>query len=1250
MREMTHSRATRIFLPLLALATLLAVVGFAFHLYWGEEQRLEREIAQHHREIEVFHRALLQGRADKLGAALKAILLDPRLPKPFRAGDRATLFALSAPLFEQLHKDFGVTHFYFLGPDRVNLLRVHQPERFGDRIDRFTAIQSQSSGGIASGVELGPLGTLTLRIVAPLHDEKGLVGYLELGEEVEDLLAQIARAFSGEDYLLLDKGFLKPEGFADGMKMLGRQAAWDRFPGFVVASHSDSALAPEAAGLLAGLPPKDIPSYQDIHRDGRFLGLHLFTLTDAGGRAVGRHVLITDLTARHALIRDVLFREGLLVLVLAVTAIGAFFWLLKRRERELAGSYARLESAHREQSVITGLLRIGQGETGLKGQLEAAIELLTGIPWLAVESKGAIFLVDKGDALRLMAQSNLPAELQTRCGLVPFGHCLCGRAAVERRIVHAGHLDGRHEIHYPGMPDHGHYCIPLLSGKRLLGVLTLYVEAGHRLAEAETGFLDSLAHTLAALIEHGRAEERLRHANRALRLISDCNMALVRAQEEGALLQRICDILAGPDGYRLAWVGFKEWDEERNVRPVARAGERSDYLDEVCIHWSEDAYGQGPTGKAIRSGQSQVMHHIDTDPAFAPWREQALKRGYRSSLALPLLVEGEVIGALHFYAGEPDAFDEEEVWLLQELADDLAYGIRHLRGEQARRQAEERLRLLNQAVESAQNGILLTDAREGQQPIIYANRAFEGITGYSAAEALGRNPAFLAGRDRQQPDLEQIRAAVREGREGGATLRNYRKDGSLFWNHLHVAPVLDGDGAVSHFVGVIDDVTQERRYLEELEHQATHDELTGLCNRNLLRDRLGQAIAMAERGGHPMGVLFLDLDRFKLVNDSLGHAVGDELLKSVAKRLLGCIREVDTLARHGGDEFVLVLPQLESPETCAICAQRLLAVTGEALKIGGEELRITLSIGIATYPRDGCDADSLLKNADAAMFRAKNDRSGFRFFTEDLGIQAQERLRLERDLRRALEDGELLLHYQPQAEMESGRIIGIEALVRWRHPQEGLIPPIRFIPLAEETGLILPLGEWVLREACRQAAAWRDAGLPPITMAVNLSVHQIEHSDLPATIKEILLETGLDAGRLDLEITESLFMERQGVMERRMGELKALGCQLSLDDFGTGYSSLSALKRFAFDKLKIDRSFVIDLLDDPGDAAIAQAIIAMAQTLGLKVIAEGVETAEQYQWLAGHGCDEMQGYYLSRPLPAEELEKLLRTPGFHRDA
>ena len=558
----------------------------------------------------------------------------------------------------------------------------------------------------------------------------------------------------------------------------------------------------------------------------------------------------------------------------------------------------------------------------------------------------------------------------------------------------------------------------------------------------------------------------------------------------------------------------------------------------------------------------------------------------------------------------------------------------------ARVHAEEKLRQTATVFESTMEGIVITNP---DAEIIAVNPAFTEITGYSETEALGKNPRIRQSGRHDRSFYQAMWASLLETGSWRGEIWNRRKTGETYPEWLTINTVRDESGKIANYVAVFTDISQMKRSEAELNHLAHHDPLTELPNRLLLDARLEYAIQHAQRKGTSLAVLFLDLDRFKTVNDSLGHPAGDQLLRSVAALLGACVRGEDTVARLGGDEFVIMLEGVRNNDDASDMAKKILNALSQRYDLNGQDVFIGASIGISTYPADGRDGTTLLKNADAAMYLAKEEgRNTFRFYSAELTRVAHDRLNLESELRRAIEKQEFMLHFQPQVDVSSGAIVGAEALVRWQHPQFGLISPLRFIPLAEETGLILPLGDWVLNAACEQLQTWLESSMPPITLAVNLSPRQFQHRDLVKQLRTVLDATGLPPRLLELEITEGAIMKRGQEAIATLQAVKDLGLKLAIDDFGTGYSSLAYLRRFPIDTLKIDQSFMRDIPRDTGAMEIAVTIIAMAHNLHMQVLAEGVETPEQLAFLQRNGCNTYQGFLSSRPVTAESFATLLR--------
>jgi len=735
---------------------------------------------------------------------------------------------------------------------------------------------------------------------------------------------------------------------------------------------------------------------------------------------------------------------------------GAFIDISKRRAAEEMMQWDR-----EQQATLRGMLEAVLKGGTLEETLDYCLEQLLAVSWLSILPKGGIFLMEGNrQNLRLTVSRDLSKEIMSLCARVPLGKCHCGRAAASREMQYSHCVDERHEISFPGMVDHGHYNMPLISEGEVLGVLVLYLPHGFRRDPLKEQFLSS-----------------------------------------------VTDILAG----------------------------------------------------FVR-----------------------------------------------------------------------------------RKRHEENLRLSAAVIKSTHDAVMITGL---DRTILNVNPSFTEITGYTEVEALGQTPRLLHSERHDASFYQQMWKSIEECGYWQGEIWNRRKNGELYPEWLTLSAVRDEKGEVVNYVGVFSDISQVKQVEQKLEHLAHYDALTDLPNRLLLQSRLEHAIEQARRDRRSLGVLFLDLDRFKHVNDSLGHPAGDELLQIVAKRLQRRLREVDTLARLGGDEFVVLLESLKDVKDAVNIAQTLIGLIREPIFLGsGKEVYVGASVGISIFPEDGTDAEQLIRNADTAMYQAKENSCGsFHLYTEAMTRRIEERLEMEARLRRALTQNELILHYQPLVAVATSRCQGVEALVRWNDPVEGgLIYPGKFIPLAEETGLILPLGDWVLSTACRQMKAWLDSGLSLETLAVNLSPTQFKQADIHKRIAACLTETGLPPSCLELEITESAIMEQGPDAVAKLARLKRLGVRLAIDDFGTGYSSLSYLKDFPIDKLKIDQSFVRDIATSPAAAEIAAIIITMARTLKLESLAEGVELDEQLQFLKSRGCDSCQGFLFSRPVPAESIPPVLK--------
>lgn len=757
------------------------------------------------------------------------------------------------------------------------------------------------------------------------------------------------------------------------------------------------------------------------------------------------------------------------------------------------------------------------------------------------------------------------------------------------------------------------------------------------------GTLSSLLIFMIALARLNISKDKNLRMTNLYAALSQCNQAIVRCSNSEELFPQICRAAVTFGGMKMAWIGLLD-EAGKQVRPVASFGEGTEYLDDKVITIDADEpWGRGPTGTAMRKNEPYWCQDFQHDPATLPWRERAAFFGWGASAALPLQCNGVVVGTFTLYSAHTGAFDEAARNLLVEMEMEISFALDSFAAREVHQTMELALsaseQQLNAIFNGTTDGIVLADAES--RLFIKGNLSFCSMLGYTFEE-LTRVGVMDIHPELDLPYvIEQFERQSRGEITLAADMPVQRKDGSVFYADINATLV--NVAGKSCMVGVFRDITERQQNEARIKYMANFDLLTGLPNRALLNERARYAISLAQRSDEHLSLMFLDLDRFKYINDSLGHDVGDELLLQVAARLKFAVRDEDTVSRLGGDEFILLVPGSDS-QGAANVAKKLLAMFVQPYQVGLHEIVITPSIGIAMYPDDGKDFDELSKLADIAMYRAKQaGRNDFCFYTQEMQTDAARAILLSNALRHALPLGQLQLHYQPQVSLKDGHIIGAEALLRWQHPELGRISPAEFIPVAEDSGQIIAIGEWVMRTAVQQLKRWMDDGMAPMVMAVNLSALQFRHTNLPAMVTDILEESGLAPQYLELELTEGVAMDAPELAIATMNDLHQRGVRMSIDDFGTGYSSLSYLKRFQVYKLKIDQSFVRDISSASEDKAIVSAIISMACSLGMQTIAEGVETAEQLTFLRLQGCDEVQGYYFSEPLPAAQFEVYVKS-------
>lgn len=711
-------------------------------------------------------------------------------------------------------------------------------------------------------------------------------------------------------------------------------------------------------------------------------------------------------------------------------------------------------------------------------------------------------------------------------------------------------------------------------------------------------------------------------------LFHEMDQLALHGQSLGYILPYVCIRLIDVFAYPLVWIGMK--DPDGTVSISAQAGSHTDYLKELKVHWDDPGKEPCLISRAISSGKTQIGDF--DDPTYQQCQKRAYLYGLQAFIAVPLCAQGKVLGSLNLYAQRPGVFDAETVRMLENLATRISVTALIALDQQ-------QLRLQGAAMASVANAVFITDSNGN---IDWVNEAFTKLSGYIPEEVCGKTPrVFKSGKHETAYD-QKLWQEILVGNVWRGEVINRHKDGHLYTVNQTITPLRDTQGKISHFVAIHEDITAQKEAEAHIRHMAHYDALTNLPNRTLFIDRLQQELVRAYRSKRLVAVMFLDLDRFKIINDTMGHAFGDALLKALAERLKNCIRESDTVSRRGGDEFTFIVPDLAKPQDVAPLAQKIVETVSPPFHIENHEIHVTCSIGIAFYSLDSSDAEDLIKKADIAMYHAKEQgRNNFKFYREEINANSLERMELGNSLQRALDNGELLMYYQPQVDMNTGKIIGMEALARWQHPDLGMISPSKFIPIAEEFGLISLVGEWVLFTACAQTKKWQNAGFPLLRVTVNLSARQLEQKDFSKTVLNALGKTKLDPHYLELEITEGDILQNIEAVIAVFEELKALGIMFSIDDFGTKYSSLSYLRKFPFNTIKIDRSFLQNITKNPEDAAIISAIVTIAESLKLTIVAEGVENKDQVTLLHELRCDNIQGYVHSPPLSVDDMEQYL---------
>jgi diguanylate cyclase (GGDEF)-like protein/PAS domain S-box-containing protein len=743
------------------------------------------------------------------------------------------------------------------------------------------------------------------------------------------------------------------------------------------------------------------------------------------------------------------------------------------------------------------------------------------------------------------------------------------------------------------------------------------------------------------ITERKQAEARILHLTLLYKALSEVNQAIVRMEEIDELFPLVCRNAVEFGGMKMAFVG--QPDEVTGfIKPMASHGDLLNELDTLVVSSRADVpEGRGAIGTAFRGGQPVVINDFHASAITQPWHAKAAKSGINAIAVFPILRAGLPFAVFVVFHEVIDAFDEEAVALLTEMSTDVTFALDNFDRRAQQAATAESLRLAASVYETSGEGIIITDADD---QIVAVNPAFTAISGYAAEDVLGKGGHIFRSGRHDEAFYDAMWQTVSTTGNWQGEVWEKRKNGEVYPKQLTISSVFNEQGELQQRVAMFVDVTQRREAEELIWRQANFDSLTSLPNRQMFYDRLDQDIKKASRAIKPLALMFLDLDQFKEINDTLGHDKGDLLLREVACRLAGCIRETDTVARLGGDEFTIILNELDGSSSADRVAQDILQKIATPFQLGDEIVYISASIGITFYPEDATTVESLLKNADQAMYAAKNQgRNRCHYFTASMQQMVQMRMQITTDLHSALAKNQFWVAYQPIVELATGAIFKAEALIRWEHPKKGLISPASFIPVAEETGLIIDIGDWVFKQAAQQVKHWRALLHPEFQISVNKSPVQFHTEKLThAAWYDYLSSMDLPGQSIAVEITEGLLLDASNLVVEHLLEFRAAGMQVSLDDFGTGYSALSYLKKFEIDYIKIDQSFTRNLAEGSYDMVLCEAIIVMAHKLGMRVIAEGVETEEQKNLLIAAGCDFAQGYYYSRPVRPEELEAHLK--------
>lgn len=1144
----------------LSLLILLCVIGAGVLLYQQYRHYMHHKFSGNIFEMNHDMEVLLDQQTSALSLVIKPIAADPAVQKALRAGNSRALFAQWHGIFEKMKEENGLTHFYFMDKNRVCLARIHNPLKKGDVIDRFTALEAEWSRKISSGIEVGPMGTLTLRVVQPVIVENELIGYVELGKEIEDVIKYLHVQSDIQLAVILRKEYLNRSAWEEGMRLLAREGNWNLLKNDALVYSSMEKIPQPFLTLIndsTGIKHKHQELDKEVYAEGNTYRVSMVEIKDVSGKEVGDLFVMSNTTHENLEFFDKAVMGGISGLALFGVVITFIYLLIRRTDDGIKNQQRYLYESQQRLEQLARHSRTFAWEVDAHGKYTYISDVVYEVLGYHVDELIGKYFYDlhpengretfKKEAFEVFARKE------------PFGNLK------NRSMNKAG-----------GIVWLMTNALPLLSQDgRLLGYrgndtdITQWQKAEDAIIESHN-LLNTIIDTIPI---------RIFWKSRTLRYMG-CNTLF--AHDAG--LEKPNE-LVGKDDYQMGWSAQADVYREDD-RAVMASGEAKLFYEEVQTT---------PTGETIWLSTSKVP----------------LKNN-----------NGEVIGILGTY---------EDITRQKEMQNSLRLTAQRL----------------NEAQHFAHMGSWSFNLET--KALVWSDEVYRIFEIDPSSSEV--NYEILM--DRIHPeDREMVSLAYQKSLETkepyNVTHRLLMDDGRIRWVHESGMSEFDEEGNALHSMGTVQDISERKMAEEKVEQLVFFDSLTHLPNRTLLIDRLNQSMSLSARSNQFGALLFIDLDNFKLLNDTLGHGVGDNLLKLSSERLKKCLREGDTVARLGGDDFVILLSDLGSEEkyaaaSCESIGEKILSVLGEPYELETASYQSTASIGITLFRGDSISDDELMKQADLAMYKSKEaGKNGLSFFDPLMESSLKTRALLEKEIRRGIEQEQFILYYQPQV-YENGRLFGAEALVRWNHPQKGIVSPDEFIPIAEESGLILPLGQWILETACIQISKWSNLEVfGDLSVAVNVSVRQFNQKDFVDQVVNILQKSGADPKRLKLELTESLLVQDVEEVVEKMDRLKSLGVRFSLDDFGTGYSSLSYLKRLPLDQLKIDQGFVRDILSDPNDAIICKSTIALTESMGLSVIAEGVETKEQLDTLLALGCHAYQGYWFSRPLEREAFEAYQR--------